>query len=336
MISPEGDIKLTHFDLTGKAATPNEPPDTLRYRAPEQLAGSSGDARSDIFSLGALLFEGLAGRPLYAGTDSAAIMANRLGLTADLSRINPAVPEQLAAIIEKAIAPEPKNRHADMQAFCNELIQWWAAQGTRASTADLAAFADAVARRDKVALAQFVARPAIVPVLPVAVQPPHEPPPRRRVQTVAPATAPVAAPRRGGGLRFLAAALAVGALMALLAWAYFHFYGQPVTRLSSHRQPPIPQTQAPPEESEVAAPEETIPPPEDRTTAEQPPDSGPPQDADQPPVDGTMQAQEAQPATAENAPDQLTPDESEQELERVRQEYLKKKELLEKLKKKEQ
>ena len=62
VVSPVGEIKLIHFDLTGKGTLPNEMPDKLRYRAPEQMAGLPGDARSDIFSLGAVLFEGLAGR----------------------------------------------------------------------------------------------------------------------------------------------------------------------------------------------------------------------------------------------------------------------------------
>jgi len=92
------------------------------YIAPEQIRGDEVDCRADIFSLGVMLWEALAGRRFAGGPDVAEItkMHNRLtGGEAKLRAVNPEVPERLAEICERATALDP----ADRQRTALELSQ---------------------------------------------------------------------------------------------------------------------------------------------------------------------------------------------------------------------
>lgn len=88
----------------------------LAYKAPEQLAGQQigGSARADVFALGAILYEGLTGSPLLAGTDGDAIageMATALPPETD------DLPAQLAKVLQRALARDPAKRYADPADF---------------------------------------------------------------------------------------------------------------------------------------------------------------------------------------------------------------------------
>lgn len=94
--------------------------DHLRYRAPEQLQGQAGDARSDLFAAGAILFEMLAGRPVFTG-ESAADIARSI-----LSDHPPALGGSSGAaavdrIIHRALARDPNDRYADARAMADAL-----------------------------------------------------------------------------------------------------------------------------------------------------------------------------------------------------------------------
>jgi len=83
------------------------------YIAPEQIRGEAVDCRADIFSLGVMLWEALAGRRFAGGPDVAEItkMHNRLtGGEARLLAVNPEVPERLARICERATSLDPNER----------------------------------------------------------------------------------------------------------------------------------------------------------------------------------------------------------------------------------
>jgi hypothetical protein len=81
------------------------------YMSPEQVMGRGFDARSDIYSLGAILFEMLAGRPMYeADTAMAQMMKHVLEPVPDLSRIRPDVPHGLAIALQKALVKDPNDR----------------------------------------------------------------------------------------------------------------------------------------------------------------------------------------------------------------------------------
>jgi serine/threonine protein kinase len=86
---------------------------TPLYMSPEQCRGEKLDARSDIYSIGCLLYELLAGRPPFTGTTPLEVMTNHLNKQPPpLSETNPELVSSspLDAIVQKALAKEPEQR----------------------------------------------------------------------------------------------------------------------------------------------------------------------------------------------------------------------------------
>jgi serine/threonine protein kinase len=102
---------------------------TPRYMSPEQVAGRPVDQRSDIFSLGTVLYEMLTGTKLFSGADSTEIMYNVAQLRpVPPSRINRQVPAMLDLVVAKALEKDANERYqdahqfgADLRACLNEL-----------------------------------------------------------------------------------------------------------------------------------------------------------------------------------------------------------------------
>jgi serine/threonine protein kinase/tetratricopeptide (TPR) repeat protein len=95
---------------------------TPRYMAPEQVTGEAVDARTDLFALGAILFEMLAGRPAFAGRSvveilNATVMEHPPALTG-----SPAV-AAVDRVIRRALAKNPAGRHVSAEAMAEELEQ---------------------------------------------------------------------------------------------------------------------------------------------------------------------------------------------------------------------
>jgi serine/threonine-protein kinase len=89
-------------------------PATLAYAAPEQVAGGVLGPRVDVYALGAVLFELLTGRRAFAVDDVPALMwAVVYGPVPDLRELRPDLPEQLAAVLRRALAKDPADRFAD-------------------------------------------------------------------------------------------------------------------------------------------------------------------------------------------------------------------------------
>ena len=86
---------------------------TLRYMSPEQARGFAVDARSDVFSLGAVLYEMLAGRPAFAGGSPLGTLASILGeQPAPIETIRPDVPPALARFVRECLAKDRESRPA--------------------------------------------------------------------------------------------------------------------------------------------------------------------------------------------------------------------------------
>lgn len=84
---------------------------TPGYAAPEQLTGRSTDRRSDVYSIGALLFEMLAGRRPFEDAEAAGVaLATLTQPVPSVRRFNPAVPDELDAIVTRALAKSPGDR----------------------------------------------------------------------------------------------------------------------------------------------------------------------------------------------------------------------------------
>jgi TonB family protein len=86
------------------------------YLSPEQAAGGAGDTRSDIFAVGALLFETLTGHPLFQGgrTDDIAGRLSKARLQ-NPTTDDDALPKPIADILHRALARDPAARYAEVQ-----------------------------------------------------------------------------------------------------------------------------------------------------------------------------------------------------------------------------
>ena len=97
---------------------------TPMYMSPEQMAGDAElDGRSDLYSLGCVLYEMLAGVPPFGGANGQALMAKRF--TEDAPRITmqrPAVPPMVELVLARALARDPAERHATMSEFGAALL----------------------------------------------------------------------------------------------------------------------------------------------------------------------------------------------------------------------
>jgi serine/threonine-protein kinase len=111
----KGAHRVTYSNLSATMGTPD-------YMAPEQIEGQRGDQRTDLYALGTILYELLAGKPPFTGDSNMVIMAQHLNNTAPrLDRVDPSVPIQLAAIVAICLARDPKDRYADMTALIQDL-----------------------------------------------------------------------------------------------------------------------------------------------------------------------------------------------------------------------
>ncbi len=97
---------------------------TPLYLSPEQARGSKVDGRSDLFALGALLYECLTGRPAFSGSNVIEIGAQVLHFDPPPpSRFNPRVPSELDRLTLKALAKKPEDRFQSAAEFAAELAR---------------------------------------------------------------------------------------------------------------------------------------------------------------------------------------------------------------------
>ena len=127
-VTRRGDAKLLDFGISKVVySDPVEPKDltltasmtqngqvlgTAPYMSPEQAQGQPIDARSNIFSLGAVLYEMAAGLRAFNGKSPTAILADVLrGDPAPLSATNPQLPQELQRMVAKALEKDPADRY---------------------------------------------------------------------------------------------------------------------------------------------------------------------------------------------------------------------------------
>ena len=120
MVDEWNRIKLIDFGIAMKEdarrltfAGPSPMLGTPDYISPEQVKGQHGDQRSDIYAVGAMLYEMLTGQPPFTGSNPLAVMNERiLHDPKPASKLNPEISPQLQEILYRALERDPRHRYA--------------------------------------------------------------------------------------------------------------------------------------------------------------------------------------------------------------------------------
>jgi serine/threonine protein kinase len=121
MVDANDNIKLIDFGIAGQQgarrltfAKLSQVMGTPDYISPEQVKGKRGDGRSDVYALGVILYEMLAGKTPFQGPNPFAIMNDRLlNNPVPPREVDPTISQELQEIIYRALERDPKNRYAN-------------------------------------------------------------------------------------------------------------------------------------------------------------------------------------------------------------------------------
>ena len=120
VVDPQDRIKLIDFGIAGEESARrltfgkfSNLMGTPDYISPEQIQGKRGSPRSDIYALGAILYEMLTGQPPFRGENAFAIMNDRLlNHPVPPRELNPEIPPALQEIIYRALERDPRKRYS--------------------------------------------------------------------------------------------------------------------------------------------------------------------------------------------------------------------------------
>jgi len=129
MVLKNGSVKVTDFGIARMMSKGNtltkEALGSVHYISPEQAKGGRVDNRSDIYSLGVVMYEMMSGRPPYDGESPVSVAIQHINGGAVMpSTLNPNIPGGLEQIIMKAMAHEPDNRYATATAMLADLDEF--------------------------------------------------------------------------------------------------------------------------------------------------------------------------------------------------------------------
>ena len=248
LISWDGQVKVADFGLAKSALRKMETQvggikGKLAYMAPEQLRGEEVDARADIFSLGVMMYEMLAGQNPYGDLDEITLGRRLSHETIEpLATLAPHLDAEVTAMVDRCLAEQPGDRFAAARDLGHQLDRLMRVQGLISSDYGLAEFIGRIQEMKRTAapsphpfdrvlgmelervagqqaLSTFIAVPSSKPFAEqetLVTEPPPEP---------APTGTALLPPQSRSTLRWVALA-GVVLLLAVAAFGIAHFRGQ--------------------------------------------------------------------------------------------------------------
>jgi TonB family protein len=187
LLTSDGDVKLCDFGIAKAVSKASHTQvgalkGKLQYMSPEQAWGRPIDGRSDIFSLGAVLFEMVTGERLFPGDSELSVLeAVRQGRIRSPRQVDPSIPPEVDEIVTRALAIEPQDRFASAGEMKQRIEAALAALSPSPGPTDLAAFIQRVLSAEPVVEKSEPAVPPAPPPFPpaaeeVSARPEPEPP----------------------------------------------------------------------------------------------------------------------------------------------------------------
>ncbi len=188
LVSYAGEVKITDFGISRAAFQSKSLHDVIRgkyaYMSPEQVEGRDLDGRSDIFSLGIVLYEMLTGRRLFkAKTREETIARVRRAEVPSPRAYRPEISEDLEGILLRALQLHPEDRPQNAAEMLEEIGVLMVREGHRATNNDLAAYVRDVVETDQKSVEQRRAEGASSQPTAVVVMAAEAFPPPRSLST---------------------------------------------------------------------------------------------------------------------------------------------------------
>ncbi len=161
MITKSGEVKLMDFGIAkdealDKLTKTGTAVGTPAYMSPEQCTGAEVDPRSDIYSLGVLLYEALSGKRAFNGANAGEVFARiAQGKYEKLQKAAPGSPAALRAIVTRAMKTKANDRYFDMAELRRALERWISDHLKLSESALLMAF---LRHRNKISESEALAR----------------------------------------------------------------------------------------------------------------------------------------------------------------------------------
>jgi TonB family protein len=241
LLTAEGDVKLCDFGIAKAVSKVGQTQigalkGKLQYMSPEQAWGRPVDARSDLFSLGAVLFEMVTGERLFTGESEISVLeAVRQGRTRLPRQVDPTIPREVDEIVARALAVDPKDRFQSAGEMKQRLEAALAALSPATGQTDLALFIQRALEPEPMGAEPFAAASPAISSWPSTAAPPGEaavaaeafpypPGPEPPVAAVAPLGEVALAEEEGGrkSRTLLYAAIAALIVIAILTFFFLN------------------------------------------------------------------------------------------------------------------